>query len=133
MYNAILQPAFYEQNRVAVNRGKFLIIEGTLQKQDGVVSVKASAVGILALSEADLESHDSRQVQSLAAKCCMEIQGVTSSERSSSQRWQICQSQANVILRIASPESKLIDWIDQAKIDETIAHRSRAYLILFGQ
>ena len=73
--NAILQPAFYEQNRVAVNRGEFLIIEGTLQKQEGVVSVKASAVGILALSEADLESHDSRQVQSLAAKCCMEIQG----------------------------------------------------------
>ena len=55
--NAILQPAFYEQNRVAVNRGKFLIIEGTLQKQDGVVSVKASAVGILALSEADIRSH----------------------------------------------------------------------------
>ena len=73
--NAILQPAFYEQNRIAVNRGEFLIIEGTLQKQEGVVSVKTSAVGILALSEADLESHDSRQVQSLAAKCCMEIQG----------------------------------------------------------
>ena len=29
----------------------------------------------MALSEADLESHDSRQVQSLAEKCCMETKG----------------------------------------------------------
>ena len=44
--NAILPPAFYEQNRVAVNRGKFLIIEVTLQKQDGVVSIKAPLLAL---------------------------------------------------------------------------------------
>lgn len=58
--NAILHPDLYEQNRVAVTRGKFLRIEGAQQNQDGVVCVKASAVRILAQSEADMESHDFR-------------------------------------------------------------------------
>ena len=54
----ILHHDLYVQNRVAVTRGKFLRIEGTQQNQEGVVSVKASAVRILAQSEADMESHD---------------------------------------------------------------------------
>jgi len=56
--NAIINPYLYERNRVAVTRGKFLRVEGTLQNQDGVISVKASAVRVLKLSEIDVRSHD---------------------------------------------------------------------------
>lgn len=56
--NAIIHPKLYEQNRVAVTRGKFLMIEGTLQNQDGVISVKASAVRVLQLGDVEVESHD---------------------------------------------------------------------------
>ena len=56
--NAIIHPKLYEQNRVAVTRGKFLMVEGILQNQDGVISVKASAVRVLQLSDVDMRSHD---------------------------------------------------------------------------
>jgi error-prone DNA polymerase len=56
--NAIIHPKLYEQNRVAVTRGKFLVVEGVLQNQDGVISVKASAVRVLQFSEIDVLSHD---------------------------------------------------------------------------
>jgi error-prone DNA polymerase len=56
--NAIIHPDLYERNRVAVTSGKILLVEGTLQNQDGVVSVKASAVRHLALSAVDVRSHD---------------------------------------------------------------------------
>jgi error-prone DNA polymerase len=56
--NAIVHPDLYEANRVAVTRGKFLMVEGTLQNQDGVISVKASAVSVLKLSAVDVRSHD---------------------------------------------------------------------------
>jgi error-prone DNA polymerase len=56
--NAIIHPKLYEQNRVAVTRGKFLMVEGILQNQDGVISVKASAVHVLQLSDVDMRSHD---------------------------------------------------------------------------
>ena len=56
--NAIIHPKLYEQNRVAVTRGKFLLVEGTLQNQDGVISVKALAVRVLQLSDVDMQSHD---------------------------------------------------------------------------
>jgi len=56
--NAIINPHLYERNRVAVTRGKILRIDGALQNQDGVVSVKASAVSVLKLSEIDVRSRD---------------------------------------------------------------------------
>ncbi len=56
--NAIINPHLYERNRVAVTRGKILCVEGTLQNQDGVASVKASAVRVLGLSEINVQSHD---------------------------------------------------------------------------
>jgi error-prone DNA polymerase len=56
--NAITNPHLYERNREAVTRGKSLQVEGTLQNQDGVVSVKASAVRVLELSKVDVRSHD---------------------------------------------------------------------------
>jgi error-prone DNA polymerase len=56
--NAIIKPDLYERDRVAVTRGKFLRVEGTLQNQDGVVNVRASAVRVLNLSNIDTRSHD---------------------------------------------------------------------------
>lgn len=56
--NAIINPQLYERNRVTVTRGKFLRVDGTLQNQDGVINVRASAVHVLDLSDADMKSHD---------------------------------------------------------------------------
>jgi error-prone DNA polymerase len=56
--NVIVNPHLYERNRVAVTRGKILRVEGTLQNQDGVISVKASVVCVLDLSDVDVRSHD---------------------------------------------------------------------------
>src|SRR5271166_1833065 len=56
--NAIIHPDLYERHKVVVTTGKFLMVEGTLQNQDGVVSVKASTVQHLAVSAIDVRSHD---------------------------------------------------------------------------
>jgi error-prone DNA polymerase len=56
--NAIIHPKVYEQNRMTVTRGKFLLVEGLLQNQDGVISVKASAVRVLELGPMNMRSHD---------------------------------------------------------------------------
>lgn len=56
--NAIIHPELYERNRVAVTRGRFLRVDGTLQNQDGVINVRAAAVHVLSLSDADMRSHD---------------------------------------------------------------------------
>jgi error-prone DNA polymerase len=56
--NAILTPAVYEEFRQIVVREKFLLIMGELQNQEGVVSVKVSAVEPLAISAAEVRSHD---------------------------------------------------------------------------
>ena len=42
--NIILTPDVFEQNRLIVTRTRFLIIEGKLQNQDGVVHVKAQTL-----------------------------------------------------------------------------------------
>jgi error-prone DNA polymerase len=55
---AIVNPHVYERNRVAITRGKILRLDGTLQNQDNVVTLKASAVHVLNLSEAETRSHD---------------------------------------------------------------------------
>jgi error-prone DNA polymerase len=56
--NAIIHPKVYERNMMVVTGGKFLLIEGVLQNQDDVVSVKASSVRILDLGPMDTRSHD---------------------------------------------------------------------------
>ena len=43
---------------MAVTGGKLLLVEGLLQNQDGVISVKASAVRVLDLGPIDMRSHD---------------------------------------------------------------------------
>jgi hypothetical protein len=56
--NAIIHPKVHGQHRIAVTRGRFLLVEGKLQNQDGVISVKASAVRLLELGLIDMRSHD---------------------------------------------------------------------------
>jgi error-prone DNA polymerase len=56
--NAIITPAVYEQFKQVVVYEKFLWIEGELQNQESVVSVKAHTIGPLAISQAEVHSHD---------------------------------------------------------------------------
>ena len=56
--NIILSPDVFEQNRIVVTRNRFLLIEGPLQNQDGVVHVKAQRIIPLDITNADIRSHD---------------------------------------------------------------------------
>ena len=56
--NAIVTPDVYERNRILLTSGKFLMIEGPLQNQDNVISVKARRVHSLSVTAAETESHD---------------------------------------------------------------------------
>jgi error-prone DNA polymerase len=51
--NVIIRPDLYERQRLLVTRSKFLMAEGSLQNQDGVIHVKA--VRLLELSDSALE------------------------------------------------------------------------------
>jgi error-prone DNA polymerase len=56
--NVILNPDIYEANRLVINGEKFLLVDGILQNQDGVVSIKASKVQSVSVTAAYMESHD---------------------------------------------------------------------------
>jgi error-prone DNA polymerase len=56
--NAIVNPDLFQQNRLLLSTEQFLVIEGTLQNQDGVISVKASAVSPIRITRAQTTSHD---------------------------------------------------------------------------
>ncbi len=56
--NAIITPAVYEQFKQVVVYEKFLLIEGELQNQENVISVKAREIRPLAISKAEVRSHD---------------------------------------------------------------------------
>jgi error-prone DNA polymerase len=55
--NAIITPDLYETNRLTIHE-QFLMIEGTLQNLEKVISVKASKVTPLPISAAKTPSHD---------------------------------------------------------------------------
>src|SRR5437667_12852782 len=56
--NAIVNPDLFQQNRLLVTAEQFLMIEGILQNQDNVISVKAERVLPLAITQAETSSHD---------------------------------------------------------------------------
>jgi error-prone DNA polymerase len=56
--NAIVTPDLYDRDRLVVTRSKFLLIEGVLQNQDGVIHVKASRLTALADNRMEVRSHD---------------------------------------------------------------------------
>jgi error-prone DNA polymerase len=56
--NIIITPQLFEKDHTIVVHNSFLIIEGTLQNQDGVISVKAGIIKPLHLSRAAPPAHD---------------------------------------------------------------------------
>ncbi len=65
--NAIITPDLLEQNRIVIVSEKFLLLEGVLQNQDGVISVKVDRVaplreayeaGAVDVTDAEVRSHD---------------------------------------------------------------------------
>ena len=65
--NAIISPDVMEQNRILIQSEKFLLLEGVLQNQEGVISVKVDrlapmreiyAAETVDVTDADVRSHD---------------------------------------------------------------------------
>jgi error-prone DNA polymerase len=56
--NVIVTPDFFQQNRTLLHRAALLIAEGPLQKQDGVIHVRARRFAELKMSGAVPRSHD---------------------------------------------------------------------------
>jgi error-prone DNA polymerase len=56
--NVIITPQLFDKNRLALVDHPFLLIEGTLQNQDNVVSVKAKRIQPLSFNVAVAPSHD---------------------------------------------------------------------------
>ena len=56
--NAIITPDLFAENRLVVVGEQFLFIEGKLQNQDNVISVKAERVLPLSITRAPTSSHD---------------------------------------------------------------------------
>jgi error-prone DNA polymerase len=56
--NAIVTPDLFHQNRLLLTSERFLAIEGILQNQDNVISVKAERVQPLFVTKAETTSHD---------------------------------------------------------------------------
>jgi error-prone DNA polymerase len=56
--NAIITPDLFHQNRLLLTSERFLAIEGILQNQDNVISVRAERVQPLFVTKAETVSHD---------------------------------------------------------------------------
>jgi len=58
LVNVIVRPALFHQHRLALVNESFLLIEGTLQRQDNVTSVRAERLAPLRHRLASVPSHD---------------------------------------------------------------------------
>ena len=56
--NIIITPPLFEKEHATVVHQSFLLIKGTLQNQDGVVSVKAVKIEPFPIEEPEVISHD---------------------------------------------------------------------------
>jgi error-prone DNA polymerase len=56
--NAIVTPDMFDRHRLLLGREKFLLVEGVLQKQDNVISIRAERVSPVAITRAATSSHD---------------------------------------------------------------------------
>ena len=56
--NVIVTPDAFEQNRVVITRSRYLEVEGRLQRQDGVIHVKARYLRTISITSAEVRSHD---------------------------------------------------------------------------
>jgi error-prone DNA polymerase len=56
--NIIVTPDLYEREKLVVTRSKFILAEGSLQNQDGVIHVKATRLRPLSDGTLEVRSHD---------------------------------------------------------------------------
>ena len=56
--NVIVTPDLFERDRLVVTRSKFILAEGLLQNQDGVIHVKATRLQSLSDQALEVRSHD---------------------------------------------------------------------------
>ena len=56
--NVIITPQLFERTHTVVVQHPFLLVEGTLQNQENVISVKAQCIEPLAITRAEPVSHD---------------------------------------------------------------------------
>jgi len=56
--NVIVTPDLYERQRLIVTGSKFIVAEGLLQNQDGVIHVKAARLRSLSDQALEVRSHD---------------------------------------------------------------------------
>jgi error-prone DNA polymerase len=56
--NVIITPQLFERNHTMVVQHPFLLVEGALQNQENVISVKAQRIEPLAITQAEPASHD---------------------------------------------------------------------------
>jgi len=56
--NAIITPDLFQKNRLLLSSEQFLMVEGVLQNQDNVISVKAERVLPISITRAETSSHD---------------------------------------------------------------------------
>jgi len=56
--NAIVTPDLFQKNRLLLSSAQFLMVEGILQNQDNVISLKAERVLPLSITRAETSSHD---------------------------------------------------------------------------
>jgi error-prone DNA polymerase len=51
-------PDLFQKNRLLLSSAQFLMVEGILQNQDNVISVRAERVLPLSITRAETSSHD---------------------------------------------------------------------------
>ena len=56
--NVIITPDLYERERLLVTRSKFILVEGALQNQEGVIHIKAQRLRALSGDDLQMYSHD---------------------------------------------------------------------------
>jgi len=56
--NAIIHPDLFQKHRLLLSSAQFIMVEGILQNQDNVISVKAQYVSELSITHAPTTSHD---------------------------------------------------------------------------
>jgi error-prone DNA polymerase len=56
--NVIITPDLFEQERLLITTSKFILVEGPLQNQDGVIHIMATRLQNLAVYKLEVRSHD---------------------------------------------------------------------------
>jgi error-prone DNA polymerase len=58
IFNVIVMPDIFEANRLTIVRSPYLLVEGPLQKYEGVIHVQARKIEAISLSAGAASSHD---------------------------------------------------------------------------